>query len=82
MQVSKIKSSEKKGERYMQVWDERAYWKEEGLEEGLKEGLKAVIETCKELGLSQEETYSKVIEKFTFTEEDVREYLEDYWQDS
>ena len=46
------------------------------------EGFKAVIETCKELGLSREETYSKVIDKFSFTEEKVREYLEDYWQDS
>ena len=66
----------------MQEWEERAFWKDEGIEEGLKEGLKALVETCKELGLLKEETYSKVIDKFTFTEEDARKYFEDYWQDS
>lgn len=78
MQVSKIKTSEKIGVRYMQEWEERAFWKEEGLEEGLK----ALVEICKELGHSKEETYSKVMDKFTFTESVARKYVEDYWQDS
>lgn len=65
----------------MQEWEERAYWKEEGLEEGLKEGIKALIQTCRELGLSKEETLCKAKDKFPFTEADVRQYLEDYWQD-
>lgn len=73
LQVSKIKASEKIGVRYMQEWEERAYWKEEG--------LKVLIETCKELGLTKEEIFAKVKDKFSFTEEESRRYFEDYWQD-
>lgn len=78
-QVSRIKSSEKIGVRYMQEWEERAYWKEEGMEEGLKEGLKALIQTCRELGLSKEETCLKVKEKLPLTEEYIKCYLDDCW---
>lgn len=63
----------------MQEWEERAYWKEEGMEEGLKEGLKALIQTCRELGLSKEETCLKVKEKLPLTEEYIKRYLDDCW---
>ncbi len=37
-QVKRIKLSEKMGVKYMQLWEEKAYIREEGLEQGLAEG--------------------------------------------
>ena len=37
-QVKRIRLSEKRGVKYMQLWEEKAYIREEGLEQGLAEG--------------------------------------------
>ena len=50
-QVKRIKLSEKMGVKYMQLWEEKAYIREEGYEEGYEEGdKKRLIHTiCKKL---------------------------------
>jgi len=42
-------------------------------------GLKAVIETCKEFGISYEDTVAKVMEKFALTREAAEEEMKAYW---
>lgn len=81
--VCKIKSSEEIGVRYMQEWEEKAYLKKEGMEEGLKQGLeqglKALIQTCEELGLSREDTKSRLKAKFSLAEDSLEKCLMKYW---
>ena len=50
-QVKRIRLSEKMGVKYMQLWEEKAYIREEGYEEGYEEGdKKRLIHTiCKKL---------------------------------
>ena len=38
-----------------------------------------VMEMCREFGLSKEETVIKIKEKFSVTEEEAKQYVEDYW---
>lgn len=54
---------------------------EQGLEQGLKQGLKqGLIETCNELGLSREDTLTRLIEKFSLSEEPANELMQKYWK--
>lgn len=58
---------------------------ERGLERGLQQGMEqggimAVIETCKELGVSQGDTLIRLINKFSLTEDIAKDYLEKYWR--
>lgn len=50
-----------------------------GLSEGLQKGLQALISTCRELGVSFDETVAKVSEKFSLGEEEVRKNMQPYW---
>ena len=50
-----------------------------GMEQGLQTGIRALVETCRELGQTREVTEKKVGEKFTVSQEKVRECMEKYW---
>lgn len=77
--VCKIKSSEEIGVRYMQEWEEKAYLKNEGRKEGLEQGIKALVQTCEELGLSRDDTKSRLKVKFSLSEESLEKRLMKYW---
>lgn len=77
--VKKIRQSEKMGVKYMQLWEEIAYVREEGREEGREETLKALIEVCKELGLSRDDTFIKIKDKCGFKTEDAEKYFTRFW---
>ena len=51
----------------------------EGLLEGLKEGVRALIETCRELGVSKEDTESRIMLKLAVSREDAENYVNQYW---
>lgn len=53
--------------------------RDEGLQQGRQEGVKALIETCREFGLSKDETKAKVAEKFKLKENAAEEYMGQYW---
>lgn len=53
--------------------------RKEGRKEGIKKGLQALISTCRELGVSFEETADRVKEKFSLGEEETRENMQLYW---
>ena len=58
-QVSRIKSSEEMGVKYMQEWEEKAYARLEGREEGLAEGLAEGREEGLKKGLEEGRSESK-----------------------
>ena len=57
--------------------------KEEGIKEGfsvgIQQGLKALISTCRELGVSFDETAARVKEKFSLEDEETRNNMQLYW---
>lgn len=53
--------------------------RKEGLSEGLQKGLQALISTCRELGVSFDETIVKVKEKFSLGDEEARKNMQIYW---
>lgn len=54
-------------------------WRQ-GVSDGREEGVKAIIEMLQELGMSREETQTKVHDKFSASEETVQEWLNKYWK--
>ena len=83
-QVKKVKLSEKMGVKYMQLWEEKAYIKEEGLAEGLAEGrskglaegINAFILDYLEDGKSKKVIIDKLIRRFSLSEEEAQQYYE------
>ena len=51
----------------------------EGIEQGIEQGIRVLIETCKELGLSREDTFVRTKEKFGLTDDAAEKWLEKYW---
>lgn len=49
-----------------------------GRAEGIKEGIRALISTCRELGVSFDETVAKVRGKFPLGEEETRKNMQLY----
>ena len=54
-------------------------WRQ-GVSDGREEGVEAIIEMLQELGMSREETQTKVHDKFSASEETVQEWLNKYWK--
>ncbi|MDE7254314.1 MAG: Rpn family recombination-promoting nuclease/putative transposase [Acetatifactor sp.] len=54
---------------------------EQGIEQGIELGMaRGIIEMCQDLGLSQDETLQKLMEKLSLSEEAAKEQLEKYWR--
>ena len=51
----------------------------EGLREGLQKGIQVLISTCRELGVSFDETIGRVQEKFSLGEEEAQKNVQLYW---
>lgn len=51
-----------------------------GIERGLEEGMeKGIVETCRELGVSFDETIKKIKQRFGISEKEAREIVNKYW---
>ena len=72
-----IRNNEEVGERYMTWEDVIEYEKrdsyEDGRKSGLEQGINALISTCRELCVSNEEIIAKLMEKFSLTEDEAKE---------
>ena len=53
---------------------------QEGMKNGIRQGMKALISTCRELGVSFEETAAKLKEKYGLEDVEVQENMRLYWQ--
>ncbi len=94
--VSRIKASEEMGVKYMQTWEEKIIEREQGraeglaqgvkqgikqgIEQGIEQGMQALIETCMEFGTGREETILQVQRKFGMREEEARQAVCRYWE--
>ncbi len=68
-------------ERYdmCKAWeDQKLEGIEIGIEKGVEKGICALVQTCRELGISKEVIVAKCMEKFELTGEKAREYVEEY----
>lgn len=54
---------------------------EDGIERGLEKGIQSLIETCKEFNLSKKETLTRIIDKFSLSEEKAQSSIEKYWKE-
>lgn len=52
---------------------------QEGLQQGIEQGTAILIESCKELGISYEDTLRKVCEKFHLEEPEAKKVMERCW---
>ena len=49
-----------------------------GIRQGQEEGISAFVETCKELGIPEQEMKEKLQDKFKLSEQEVKRYIEKY----
>lgn len=78
--MNEVKHDEEVGISYMKSWELEQIYKETGRQEGIKEGIKALVETCEEIGISQEETLQKIQQKFSLSQDAAQEYIKEYWK--
>lgn len=76
--VKKVKLSEKMGVKYMQLWEEKAYIREEGVLEGRSEGIAAFILDYLEDGKSKDIIINKLIRRFSLSAEEAQQYYEKF----
>ena len=55
--------------------------KEEGRQEGLLEGIRVLIDFCREMSFSREDSEVKVAEKFGLEQTEAKAYIMKYWKD-
>ena len=77
MEVVKAMTLDYTFERRIMLQREEA--RAEGHQEGRQKGLKALISTCKELGITFDETAAKVREKFSLKYEETEKSMQLYW---
>lgn len=85
-ELDKINQSE--AERYLYLRESMALSDEasrmatarkEGRREGERAGIKALIETCRECGISREDTVLKLERKLSVSSEEAQIYMKEYW---
>ena len=54
-------------------------WIDEERNAGMEQGVKALVETCQELGLSQIDTITRVIQKFAVSQDEGTKWTQKYW---
>lgn len=52
---------------------------EDGMEKGIEKGIRVLIETCKEVGVSQEKTAEKLAQKYNLSMITAEAYILKYW---
>lgn len=53
---------------------------ENGRMEGIKEGIRALVEVCQDFGASKAETASKIMTKFSISQEEAELDTDKYWR--
>lgn len=53
---------------------------EKGIQRGVQQTIGALISVCRDLGLSQADTMSRIQNGLALPEETAQEYMEQYWQ--
>lgn len=51
-----------------------------GINKGIHQGIIAIIETCRDLNVSKQDTQNRIIDKFNLSKEKADEYMNQYWK--
>ena len=76
--VKKVKSSEKMGVKYMQLWEEKSYIREDAFAEGIEKGLEAFVLDNLEEGKDRKIIIDKLKRRFQLSEKEAADCLEKY----
>lgn len=68
--------SKEKARRDKQAQDEYIF--DQGVEQGIEQGIKAVLETCRDFGMSRKEVSDKLKEKFQLKDDEAEIYLKKF----
>ena len=52
----------------------------DGIQKGVEHGIAAVIRTCRNLNVSEEDTLNNVQREYELSMEEAKKYLETYWR--
>ena len=52
----------------------------QGIAQGIAQGVKALVEVCREFGMSREDTEERIKTKFKLTSGRAQEYMQEYWR--
>lgn len=52
-----------------------------GIEKGIDRGIRVLIETCRELAVSREDTFTKIRDKFDMADEETEMFMDKYWNE-
>ena len=52
----------------------------QGIAQGIAQGVKALVEVCREFGMSREDTEERIKTKFKLTSGRAQEYMQEYWK--
>lgn len=53
---------------------------EDGFEQGSRTGIQALIEACRDFGVSRQDALVRIIRKFNLTEDMARKFLDEFWE--
>lgn len=53
---------------------------EDGFEQGSRTGIQALIEACRDFGVSRQDALARIIRKFDLTEDMARKFLDEFWE--
>ena len=76
--VSKLKAKKEVNLSYMKSWEWEQIYREEGREEGRTEGILALIATCLEFKIPNEDIIHRIMTNFSLSREDAERYLMEY----
>lgn len=52
----------------------------QGIAQGIAQGVKALVEVCREFGMSREDIEERIKTKFKLTSGRAQEYMQEYWK--
>lgn len=50
-----------------------------GVQKGIRKGIRALVETCQDFGLTQDETAARINQKFSIPRDEGMKYTRKYW---
>lgn len=86
--IEQIKGNSEIGVKYMHVREMMAdtikdaidKGIEQGIEQGMEVGIQALIETCKDMGVSKQDTQQYVETKFSMSQNTAGNFMTKYWK--
>ena len=52
---------------------------QQGMQQAIQKGIQVLIETCREVSLTYEQTTNKIVSKYALSSEEASAYMQKYW---